>query len=222
MFIDFDNYFFWFHLLGQCIQKTLVCVSVSTQMHNLPLLEMGGPFTELVPLPDVRNPISGTAFTVCFFAFWLGRMFSHEQREREHEWSECNVGRRWLPSCVPEKAWSYTKRGMSTRGQCQGKWHRPTKQCCQLGSEMLPYVESQQVNHHIIIPVRCVCKYPNAQFTSTGNGRPISSNGTSTGSEKSHLRYCFDCSFFCFLARAPLQSQKSLVNGLVSALPPDC
>ena len=29
-----------------------------------------------------------------------------------------------------------------------------------------------------------------------GNGRPISSNGTSTGSGKSHFRYCVDRSFF--------------------------
>ena len=51
------------------------------------------------------------------------------------------------------------------------------------------------------------------QFTFTGNGPPISSNGTSTSteSEKSHFWYCVDRSFFFpFLARAPLQSQKSL------------
>ena len=42
------------------------------------------------------------------------------------------------------------------------------------------------------------CKYPNAQITSTGNGRPISSTGTITGSEKSHFWYCDDLSFFLF------------------------
>jgi len=35
-------------------------------------------------------------------------------------------------------------------------------------------------------------------FTSTGNGWPISSNGTITGSEKSHFQYCVDRSFFLF------------------------
>jgi hypothetical protein len=42
------------------------------------------------------------------------------------------------------------------------------------------------------------CKCPNAQFTSTGNGSPISSTGTSTGSAKSHFRYCVDHSFSSF------------------------
>jgi hypothetical protein len=42
----------------------------------------------------------------------------------------------------------------------------------------------------------CLCKYPNAQFTSTGNGWPISSNGAITGIEKSHFRYCVYRSFF--------------------------
>jgi hypothetical protein len=52
---------------------------VSTQTPNLPLLEMGRPFPVLVPLPEVRNPISGTAFTVHFFSrFLLGRIFSRE------------------------------------------------------------------------------------------------------------------------------------------------
>ena len=49
------------------------------QMRNLPILEMGGPFPVMVPLPEVRNHISGTALTVCFFVFWLGCMFSHER-----------------------------------------------------------------------------------------------------------------------------------------------
>ena len=44
----------------------------------------------------------------------------------------------------------------------------------------------------------CICKYPKAQFTSTGNGRPISSTGTSTGSAKSHFRHCVDRSFSSF------------------------
>ena len=43
-----------------------------------------------------------------------------------------------------------------------------------------------------------ICQYPNAQFTSTGSGPPISSNGTITGSGKSHFRYCIYCSFFSF------------------------
>jgi hypothetical protein len=43
-----------------------------------------------------------------------------------------------------------------------------------------------------------ICKYPNAQFTSTGNGRPISSTGTITGTEKSHFRYCVERSFSSF------------------------
>jgi hypothetical protein len=43
-----------------------------------------------------------------------------------------------------------------------------------------------------------MCKYPNAQFTSTGNGRPISNTGTSTGSVKSHFQYCVDRSFSSF------------------------
>ena len=46
---------------------------VSTQTPNLPLLEMGRPFPVLVPLPEVRNPISGTAFTVRFFSRFLAR-----------------------------------------------------------------------------------------------------------------------------------------------------
>ena len=48
-------------------------VSVSTQTRNLPVLEMGLPFPVLVPLPEVRNPISGTAFTV-FFLLFLARV----------------------------------------------------------------------------------------------------------------------------------------------------
>ena len=36
------------------------------------------------------------------------------------------------------------------------------------------------------------------QFTSTGNERPISSNGTITGNEKSHFWYCVDRSFSSF------------------------
>ena len=43
-----------------------------------------------------------------------------------------------------------------------------------------------------------MCKYPNAQFTITGNGPPISSIGTITGSEKSHFRNCVYHSFFSF------------------------
>ena len=45
---------------------------------------------------------------------------------------------------------------------------------------------------------RSMCKYPNAQFTSTGNGPPISSTGTITGSEQSHFQYCVYRSFFLF------------------------
>ncbi len=45
---------------------------------------------------------------------------------------------------------------------------------------------------------QCICKYPNAQFTITGNGPPISSNGTITGSGKSHFRYCVYRLFFLF------------------------
>jgi len=41
-----------------------------------------------------------------------------------------------------------------------------------------------------------MCKYPNVQFTITGNGPPISSTGTIAGSEKSHFRYCVYRSFF--------------------------
>ena len=34
--------------------------------------------------------------------------------------------------------------------------------------------------HNLLCTVwsKCVCKYPNAQFTSSGNGIPVSSNGT--------------------------------------------
>ena len=51
------------------VLHVLFGVCVSTQMHNLPVLEMGGPFPVMVPLPELRNHISGTAFTVRFFSF---------------------------------------------------------------------------------------------------------------------------------------------------------
>ena len=57
----------------------VLCGCVSTQMLNLPVLEMGGPFPVMVPVPEVRNHISGTALTVRFFVFWLGRLFSHKK-----------------------------------------------------------------------------------------------------------------------------------------------
>jgi hypothetical protein len=70
-------------------------VCVSTQTRNLPVLEMGGPFTVMVPVPEVGNPISGTALTVCVFRFLArAHVQSRTEREREHEWSKCNVGRR--------------------------------------------------------------------------------------------------------------------------------
>ncbi len=37
--------------------------------------------------------------------------------------------------------------------------------------------------HLHVFVIWCMCKYPNVQFTITGNGTPISSNGT-------HYRYC--------------------------------
>jgi hypothetical protein len=46
------------------------------------------------------------------------------------------------------------------------------------------------------LPNKYQCKYPNAQFTITGNGPSISSTGTITGSEKSHFRNCIYHSFF--------------------------
>ena len=55
----------------------------------------------------------------------------------------------------------------------------------------------------------CFCKkYPNEQSTSTGNGRPISSTGTITGTEKSHFRFCVERSFSSF--SGSVQSRKSL------------
>jgi hypothetical protein len=44
-------------------------VCVSTITGKLPVLELALPFSVLVPLPEVGNPISGTAFTVHFFLF---------------------------------------------------------------------------------------------------------------------------------------------------------
>jgi hypothetical protein len=41
----------------------------------------GRPISRIVPLPEVRNHISGTALTVSFFVFGLGRMFSHERKD---------------------------------------------------------------------------------------------------------------------------------------------
>jgi hypothetical protein len=57
-------------------------VYVSTQTRNLPLLEMGRPFPVMVPLPEVRNPISGTAFTIRFFRF-LARAHVQSRSERD-------------------------------------------------------------------------------------------------------------------------------------------
>ena len=60
-------------------------MDVSTQTRNLPLPEMGRPFPVMVPLPEVGNPISGTAFTICYFCF-LARapLQSRAERERRH------------------------------------------------------------------------------------------------------------------------------------------
>jgi hypothetical protein len=59
------------------------CVSIQTC--NLPLLEMGRPFPVLVPLPEVRNPISGTAFTARFFSISGSGAISVMNRERERD-----------------------------------------------------------------------------------------------------------------------------------------
>jgi hypothetical protein len=52
---------------------------VSAQMRNLPVPEVAVPFPVLVPVPEVRNPISGTALTIHFLRFLLGHLFSHER-----------------------------------------------------------------------------------------------------------------------------------------------
>ncbi len=75
------------HFSSQCLQHTYFCyfffipnycfflfafflgAYVSTQTRNLPVLEMGSPFPVLVPVPEVQNPISGTALTIHFLCF---------------------------------------------------------------------------------------------------------------------------------------------------------
>ncbi len=52
-------------------------VCVSTQTRNLPVPEMGDPFPVLVPLLELKNPISGTALNVRFLRFLA--LFSHER-----------------------------------------------------------------------------------------------------------------------------------------------
>jgi hypothetical protein len=64
--------------------RAKMSVNVSTQTRNIPVLEMGGPFPVMVPVPEVGNHISGTALTVRFFVFWLGRMLvTNRERERD-------------------------------------------------------------------------------------------------------------------------------------------
>ncbi len=59
---------------------------------------------------------------------------------------------------------------------------------------------------------QCICKFPNAQFTSSGNGTPISSNGTITGSGKSHFQNCFDRSFSSFSGSGACSVTKEYVE----------
>jgi hypothetical protein len=63
--------------------RAKMSVNVSTQTRNIPVLEMGGPFPVMVPVPEVGNHISGTALTVRFFRFLARAHVSHKQRERE-------------------------------------------------------------------------------------------------------------------------------------------
>ena len=52
----------------------------SAQTRNLPVPEMAVPFPVLVPVPEVRNPISGTALTKVdhsFSSFSGSAPFSH-------------------------------------------------------------------------------------------------------------------------------------------------
>jgi hypothetical protein len=44
-------------------------VTVSTITGKLPVMELALPFPVMVPLPEVGNLISGTAFTIHFFLF---------------------------------------------------------------------------------------------------------------------------------------------------------
>ncbi len=46
--------------------------------------------------------------------------------------------------------------------------------------------------------LQSICQYQNRQITITGNGTPISSNGTITRNGKSHFQYCIYCSFSLF------------------------
>ncbi len=51
---------------------------------------------------------------------------------------------------------------------------------------ILELAATDPITHNEIVRIRglpYICKYPNAQFTSTGNGIPISSNDT-------HFQYC--------------------------------
>ncbi len=52
-----------------------------------------------------------------------------------------------------------------------------------------------QIHPNLLV---CMCKYHYWQIASTGTGTAISSNGTITGSGKSHFWYCIYCSFFSF------------------------
>jgi hypothetical protein len=52
---------------------------------------------------------------------------------------------------------------------------------------------------------RSMCKYPNAQFTSTGNGPPISSTGPLPEVSNPISSTAFTVRFFCFLAQARIQ-----------------
>jgi hypothetical protein len=51
-------------------------VYVSTITDKLPVLELALTFPVMVPLPEVGNPISGTAFTYCSF-FSFSRLIAH-------------------------------------------------------------------------------------------------------------------------------------------------
>ena len=75
-------------------------------MRNLPVWEVGRPFPVMVPLPEVGNPISGTAFTVCYFCF-LARapLQSRAERERRHA----------LPKII-ERERPRTKTGLHAHG----------------------------------------------------------------------------------------------------------